>query len=209
MRYIANIITKSKLEISTFFNVTSDFNSINPNIPTLIIGWKEVKEIFPEQNILYNKISDNISWTFSKREKRHQYEKDIVDFTSNVIDNVNKTIKYRFFNYILATQNKRECFISYVQSGNCSMYYNSRFLYVYNIKDSFTIGVSLTDLRYIGINTDEFIRNLTTNTNNIICDNLKCIDSNSFELVKDNTKIIPYLNYLKNSDIYKEKVKNG
>jgi hypothetical protein len=209
MGYIANIVTKSKLETSAFFNVTSDFNTIDTSIPTLIIGWSEVKEIFPNQNILNTKIDDTISWTFSKREKRFQYEKDVDAFINKVVSALNDKIKYRFFNFLLATQDKRASFISYVQTGNCSIYYNSRFLYVYNINDSFTIGISLTDLEYIGINTADFIRTLTLNNNNIICDNLKCVDSNSFNLIKDNTKIIAYLNYLRNSDIYKEKVNNG
>jgi hypothetical protein len=205
MGYIGNIITKSKLEISSFFNVTSDFNNIDINIPTLIVGWGEVKALFPNQNILESQITNNISWTFSKREKRHQFEKDIVNFTTSAIKKVNENVKYSFFNFILASQDKRSRFISYVQAGNCSLYYNSRFLYVYNIRDSYTIGISLTDLEYIGINTEDFIRILTKDNNNIICDNLKCIDANSYNLIKDNTKIIPYLNYLRNSDIYKEK----
>ena len=173
MGYIGNIITKGKLEISSYFNVTSDFNNIDINIPTLIVGWGEVKALFPDQNILESQITNNISWTFSKREKRHQFEKDIVNFTSSAIKKVNENVKYSFFNFILASQDKRKRFISYVQAGNCSLYYNSRFLYVYNIKDSHTIGISLTDLEYIGINTEDFIRILTKNNNNIICDNLK------------------------------------
>jgi hypothetical protein len=71
MKYIGNIVTKSKIEVSSFFNVTSDFNSIDTNTPTLIIGWSYVKELFPEQDILNEKINDNVLWTFSKREKRY------------------------------------------------------------------------------------------------------------------------------------------
>lgn len=197
------------MDLGAFFNVSNDFSSLNQDIPTLIVGWSDVKLLFPNQDILNSKISDTISWTFSKREKRYQYEKDVNIFINNVLNELNDKIKYRFFNFLLATQNKREKFISYVQSGNCSIYYNSRFLYVYNINDSFTIGISLIDLEYIGINIADFIRTLTLNNNNIICDNLKCIDSDSYNLIKDNTKIIAYLNYLRNSDIYKEKDKNG
>lgn len=197
------------MDLGAFFNVSNDFSSLNQDIPTLIVGWSDVKLLFPNQDILNSKISDTISWTFSKREKRYQYEKDVNIFINNVLNELNDKIKYRFFNFLLATQSKREKFISYVQSGNCSIYYNSRFLYVYNINDSFTIGISLIDLEYIGINIADFIRTLTLNNNNIICDNLKCIDSDSYNLIKDNTKIIAYLNYLRNSDIYKEKDKNG
>lgn len=69
MRYIGNIITNSSIETSKFFNVVSDLKNIDISIPTLIIGWDNVKKLYPEQNILNNKINENISWTFSKREK--------------------------------------------------------------------------------------------------------------------------------------------
>jgi hypothetical protein len=204
MEYIANIVTKNKIEVSSFFNVTSKFSDINTNIPTIIIGWNEVKQLFPKQDILNPNIDENIIWTFSKREKRYQYEKDIVKFINNVIKSIDDKIKYCFFNYILSEQNRRDKFIKYVQSGLCSLYYNSRFLYIYSIRDKITIGVSLNDLSYIGIKPKEFILMLNKNNNNIICDNLNCIASDSLSLIKDNTKIIAYLNYLKNSNIYKE-----
>lgn len=203
MRYIANIITKHKIEVSSFFNVTSDFISINTKIPTLIVGWSDVKELFPNQDILNSRIDDNITWTFSKREKRYQYEKDLSAFIDKVIKDIDKKVKYRFFNFILSSQNRRDDFIEYVQSGLCSIYYNPQFLYVYNIKDNITIGVSLVDLAYAGINPKDFILTLNKYNNNIICENLKCINSDSYTLIKDNTKIIAYLNYLRNSDIYK------
>jgi hypothetical protein len=208
MGYIGNIVTKSKLEVSSFFNVTPDFHSIDTSIPTLIVGWSEVKQLFPNQDILNSKISDNIYWTFSKREKRYKYEQDITDFTTKVVNELNNKVKYCFFNYVLSTEDKRVRFINYVKSGNCSIYYNTRFLYVFNSVDLKIIGVSLADLSYIGIDIEEFISSLVVN-GNIICDNLKCVDHASYNLIKDNTKIIAYLNYLRNYDIYKEKVNNG
>ena len=131
MRYIANIITKGKLDISSFFNVTTSLEGIDTNIPTLIIGWGMVKELFPEQDILTPIIKENISWTFSKREKRYQYEKDIENFINNVVNNINNKINYRFFNFVLATKDKRNKFISYIQSGLNSIYYNSNHLKIY------------------------------------------------------------------------------
>lgn len=204
MEYIANIITKSKMEVSSFFNVTSDFESVNKNIPTLIIGWSETKQLFPEQDILEHKISDNIYWTFSKREKRYKYEIDLTTFINRTVEDIEKKVNYRFFNYVLSPQSKRDSFVEYVKKGNCSLYYNSRFLYVYSINDSITFGISLIDLMYVGINTRNFIQSLIDDNNNIICENLKCIDNESFQLIKENTKNIAYLNYLKNADIYKK-----
>lgn len=204
MRYIGNIITNSSIEISKFFNVVSDLKNIDISIPTLIIGWDNVKKLYPEQNILNNKINENISWTFSKREKRYQYEKDLKNFIESVVKEINDKINYHFFNYLLASETRRKNFIDYIKNGESSIYYNSRFLYVYNANDSITIGVSLKDLFYIGINP-KFLIDIFNENNVIICNNIKDIGDDSFFLVKDNIKIIAYLNYLKNKDIYKEK----
>lgn len=205
MKYIANIVTNNKIDVSSFFNITSDYDSIDTSLPTLIIGWALVKDIFPEQNILCSKISDNTYWTFSKREKRFQYEMDILKFTNYVIQELEKKVNYHFFNYILADKERCEKFIDYVNCGNCSVYYNSRFVYIYCSSNLITIGVSLKDIIYIGISPNDFIKSLNKNNNNIICNNLSFIDENSFSLIKENIKAVAYLNYLKNSDIYKEK----
>lgn len=209
MKYIANIITKNKIEISDFFNVTSDFSSADTTLPTLIIGWKETKELFPEQDILVYEITPTISWTFSKKEKRYKFEKDLVEFISKVVKNIDSQINYHFFNYILATQEKRNSFINYIHKGGFSLYYNSRFLYVYSPKDKMTLGISLQDLRYAGVDISKFINLLNIFNNNIIVDNISFLSQESLILIKDNTKAVAYLNYLKNFDIYKETENNG
>ena len=204
MKYIANIISKNKVSVSEFFNVTDDINSVDVTLPRRIVGWKEVKEIYPGQDILEGDISSNISWTFSKREKRYKYEKDINDFVNKTIKELESQINYRFFNFILSSESKREGFFKCVNDGGCSIYHNSRFLYIYSPNCKMTFGVSLQDLRYAGINVPEFIEALNINNNNTIIDNFNFITQESFPLIKDNIKSVPYLNYLKKSDIYKE-----
>lgn len=205
MQYIGNIVTDSNVETTKFFNVTPDYNSVDFSLPTLIVGWEKVKKLYPEQNILNNCIDDNITWTFSKREKRYQYEKDLKSFVEKTIANLNDKVKYRFFNFILAPENKKNCFLTYLENNMSSLYYNSKFLYIYDINNEMTIGVSLKDMSYIGINTKDFIENIKSQNKHIISNNIDDIGKDSFFIVKDNVKIIPYLNYLKNADIYKEK----
>ena len=103
--FLGNIVTQNKINVSSFIHVTNDFNNIDTGIPTLIIGWGLVKELFPEQNILEFKIKDNVYWTFSKREKRYQYEKDIITFIEKITFEMNKRVNYRFFNYLIAIIN--------------------------------------------------------------------------------------------------------
>lgn len=206
MKYIANIVTKHKVDAIDFFNVTSDFSSVDTTLPTLIVGWKEVKELFPEQDILESDITSNICWTFSKKEKRYKFEKDLVAFIEKAIKTIDTKVNYRFFNYILASQEKRNAFVSYLHKGGCSIYHNSRFLYIYNPKQQMTLGVSLQDLRYVGIKIPKFISLLNVLDNNIITDNINFLSQESLILIKDNIKAVPYLNYLKNFDIYKETI---
>lgn len=202
MEYIANIITDTNIEINKFINVKSDIALVDITLPTLIVGWNKTKEIFPEQNILNKNINNKISWTYSKREKRYQYEKDIKDFIENIISHLEEKVNYRFFNYIIASECKKNKFIEYICNNKCSIYYNSNFLYLYSIKDSMTIGISLRDIYYIGVNVKDFIKSLNIN-NNIICNNIQDIGDDFYTLIKDNNiKFIPYLNYLKNTDIY-------
>ena len=106
MKYLANIISKSKIEVSSFFKVTDNILDVDLTIPTLIIGWSEVKILYPDQDILNKQINEKIRWTFSKREKRYQYEEDITNFINEIAENLDKTVNYRFFNYILATQSR-------------------------------------------------------------------------------------------------------
>ena len=47
MQYIANIITTERLDISSFFNISSMIDSVDLSLPTLIIGWSKVKELYP------------------------------------------------------------------------------------------------------------------------------------------------------------------
>jgi hypothetical protein len=202
MRYIGNIVTKNKIDVSEFFLVTDDMSSVDTTVPTIVIGWSLVKEIFPEQNILESDIKDNISWTFSKREKRCKYEQDIENFVKMCTEKMLENINYKFFNYLVASPEKRKNFVNFINRGGCYMYYNARFLYVYSPNSKMTIGLSLTDLKYIGIKIKSFLSTLNIEGNNFIVNNLDFLSNDSLNLLKDNIKVAAYLNYLKNSDIY-------
>lgn len=198
MRYIANIVSKNKIVLSDFFHVTDTISAIDKNVPTLIIGWSLVKELFPEQDILNKKISENVTWTFSKREKRYQYERDIEEFVKVCVQKMGENVNYKFFNYLLASPEKRKSFLDFVNRGGCSIYYNSRFLYVYNPNSKMTIGVSLTDLKYVGVKIKAFLEMLNLEGKNLITNKIDFIGEDSLFLIKDNIKSVAYLNYLKN-----------
>ena len=202
MKYIGNIVTKNKIEISEFFLVTDNINSIDNRVPTIIVGWSLVKELFPEQDILIPNIKENLVWTFSKREKRYKHEQDIEEFIKRCCENMIEAVNYKFFNYLVASPEKRKSFVHFINRGDCYMYHNAKFLYIYSPSSKVTIGLSLVDLKYVGIKIKSFISMMNIEGNNYIVNNLNFLSQESFALIKDNVKVAAYLYYLKNSTIY-------
>ena len=202
MKYIGNIVTKNKVDVSEFFLVTDDITNIDNTNPTLIVGWNLVKEYYPNQDILHSSISENITWTFSKREKRYRYEIDIVDFVQKCTEKLLTNINYKFFNYLTASPEKRKSFIQFVNRGNCYIYHNSRFAYIYSPNSKMTIGISLVDLKYVGIKIKSFLSMLNVEGNNSIINNLDFLSEESLSIIKGNVKVAAYLHYLKNPTIY-------
>ena len=195
--YIGNIISNSKsLTIDLIKNINvSNFNKNEDQVPTLIIGWNNVKKFYPDVNILNKKISDNLFWTFSKREKRSEYEKDVFLFYKYVFYCVNKSIKYVYFDILTSSLSKIKSFIKLIKSDDINIaYLNNDILYFLYKKN--VIGISLKETRYLNIDDSKIIKFLKNNNIKII-DECTFLNSDTFNFIKDNNIIIPYLYNLK------------
>ena len=95
MEIIGYIVTKNKVNnILPCIKIVSSFSGIEDKTkPILIIGLEEAKKHASSFSILQKQISDNIFWTFGKREKRTDYEKDIESFQEYVLKSVLNTLK--------------------------------------------------------------------------------------------------------------------
>ena len=75
--YVGNIVTTSKIDNENF-KICRKLDTIDSNLPTLIIGWENTKELLGDKvSILHKKIDDNTFWTFSAKERLVDYEKDL------------------------------------------------------------------------------------------------------------------------------------
>src|ERR1035441_439311 len=83
--YLGNIISEQPVKQNGLFFIINNLENVNREIPTLVIGWDFSKRIFngSKLSILDKKIDKNISWTFTKKEKRVDYEKDLKFFMKN------------------------------------------------------------------------------------------------------------------------------
>ena len=105
MKYIANILTNRKFSDCTLYNVVLDKKDLIEGIPTLVIGWEYTKKNFSEANILDWRIDNKTFWTFGNRERRQRYEETIIKFRKYVINNLVKSIKYKYISLIHKDEN--------------------------------------------------------------------------------------------------------
>ena len=100
-RIYTNIKTFKPLQFIELHNI-NEYVKDN-NIPTLLIGKKELIAIGYELSVLNRQIDNNLYWTYTKMEKRNIHETDITAFYEIVFKKLYRDIKY--FNKSIYTIN--------------------------------------------------------------------------------------------------------
>lgn len=196
--YIGRIISnKENIDTLDFVDVTKNIGSIDNFIPTLIIGKKKAEDIYGKENIkvLDKKITDNVSWTFDKVERRNEYERDLKAFNDSLIKTIKKNIKYEFFNIYIEPISRIKKLISFIKSPKIKYIYifnDHIYMYYKNI----VYGISLSDIQYLGINKNRILRLLNSNTSNIIVENHDFLSKKMRQIIKEDKILIPYLYFL-------------
>lgn len=196
--YIGRIISnKENIDTLDFVDVTKNIGSIDNFIPTLIIGKKKAEEIYGKENIkvLDKKITNNVSWTFDKVERRNEYERDLKAFNDSLIKTIKKNIKYEFFNIYIEPISRIKKLISFIKSPKIKYIYifnDHIYMYYKNI----VYGISLSDIQYLGINKNRILRLLNSNSSNIIIENNDFLSKKMRQIIKEDKILIPYLYFL-------------
>ena len=194
MRFIANILTSTKVDDSDFYNVVKDENCLIDGIPTLIIGWERAKKLYPKLSILEWKINDNTYWTFGKRERRDRMEEDIIRFKNVSVNQFLKRIKYSFINVLTMKNDKKSLlFESIKDSTKKYVYCENDMLYIYNSGKDSVVGMSLRDIEYEGGNVKKLFSMLhNTQSVEFVTDN-GSISYSMKKSIKNKMYLIPYL----------------
>lgn len=199
MRYIGRIISPTKIEgLSEFIEVTKDTSSIKNNetkIPTLIIGYKNAEAICgPGLKFLDRKISENLYWTFSKRERRTDYENDLRLFINAVSVFLMKYCKYEYVDMITASDETKEQLFTVLKDTSHKKIVHSTdtMYYIYVPSDNKIYGISREVLSFLPIGND---------VEKLLCDKCVFLVNNadvSTEGIAKSKFILPLLHYLKN-----------
>jgi hypothetical protein len=115
--------------------------------PILIIGWNQVKKMFPEQKENNSKISDNLFWTYSISEDKEKNTKNIHSFLEFSIRKFfNKPIIS--YDYIIDGEIKDFLSKNININHKSFIYFHRNVCYIYN--NGNTLSISLPSLSFVG-----------------------------------------------------------
>ena len=118
----------------------------NQNLPTLIIGWNKVKQLYPEQSIENPKISDNLFWTFSLVEQEGKNKSDINAFLEY---SIKKFFHKKIISYDAILDGELRDFLmkNINNKVRSFIYFHKNVCYIHNESDVYSI--SIPSLQYL------------------------------------------------------------
>lgn len=96
MLKLGNLIPYSPYNDYTHFNVYDSLEEVNPELPTLIVGWENVKRFYDVDRIdpLERYFDEDIFWTFAEEEERKYHELDKVHFLEHCYGKFIEDVQY-------------------------------------------------------------------------------------------------------------------
>jgi hypothetical protein len=155
MMEIANIVTTSNINVGPEFKVVPTVDDIIfKEIPTLIIGYGAICELYGAENIniLKRNVTNKVFWTFARGEKRDIYDSDIEDFIRHAYKQYINNIKYVDLDIIQYKYRKLMYIVRKLLSLKDVIAYetNNNVIYIYS--DNIIFGIDLGLLEYAGVN---------------------------------------------------------
>lgn len=192
---IANIVSETKitLEKENLFNFVSSMDEIDENLPTLIVGWKFMKQFYPEQDILEKKIDEKVSWTYSRTEKRSDFEVDVEKFITFAHKDLVSNVFYVFIDPIQYKLGKIKKILRKIKSSEKIISYHHGNM-VYICVDNIVFGVDLLLLEFLEISTPKFLRKIESDSHVFLTEEEILIEYKDYvQRLGDQFKYIPYL----------------
>ena len=195
---IANIVSTSKVEAPEEFNVVQSVNEIIDGLPTLIIGYDIVNNLYPDFDIINISLGENKYWTFKRTEKRDKYESDLKWFISKVYADLTNDLSYVFVDPI---QYKGKTLIKIIKKiyslKDPISFLNEQMLYVYG--DTFIFGIDLKLLAFMGVDTNK-IKSIINAISSVFLSDTKILIEykKNIEALENKVRYLPYLYSIRN-----------
>ena len=172
-KYIGNIVAKSlSYKVDDCYNKCLSLSAIENELPTLIIGLENARNSIEDFSILKKQYKGGMLWwTFSKTERRVDYDADIEEFYKFCINKIVDKVNYVNIDIINLNINKIKEHLNLLVNKDNNRYYfidNNKFLFIYDFEDTNTIfGVSLSTCAFFGIKKKKVIDLIKSNKKNI------------------------------------------
>jgi len=198
--YIGNIVTDNIIKDNDF-KVCTSIDLIDETLPTLIIGWKLVKEMYGDNvSILHKKINQRTYWTFNKRERKIDFENDLELFKDFCIESFGENIPYVYFDILYGKKNINYRILRKLLSLKNPITYivDNGMVYIYS--ENIIFGIDLNILDFFKGKKDKVIKKLKNIKNNVFANN-EIFNSNGDLLikVKNKKRLIPYITNILNN----------
>ena len=194
--YLGRIISKRKIQdLPEFIEVSDKF--VEDDVPTLVVGKKLAMDIFGSENLrmLDKRVRKNVFWTFSKLERRADFEDDLKAFLDHTVKEADRQLNYYFVNIFTESLTFIKKFIHYVRSAKeKSVYNNGVHLFFYSGKQ--VIGLSLDDCEYIGIPREKILRKIEGNRYNHVFTTTRFLTPATAPYIRNNDKLVPYIHFM-------------
>jgi len=191
--YVGNIVTKSKL-VEENFNIVKNFDEIDNDLPTIIIGWGIVKKQIEGISIIHKKINSRLYWTFTTKERKVDYEVDLEKFKELCFNQFGDNVPYVYLDLIHGKRRVNIKIIKKVLSLKNPVIYFSGKGMVYLYDENIIFGVDLSVIDYTNLNREKIINKIKNIGDNVlVSDEIfnKCKDL--LYKIKFKNKLIPYI----------------
>ena len=189
-----NIVTNSKIEIENF-KVCDKLETIDKNLPTLIIGWENTKKLLCENvSILHKQIDNFTYWTFSTKERKSEYEVDLDSFISKCYNSFGEHLPYVYLDLLMGKRMVNFRIIRKILSLKNPITYISDSNMVYIYGENIIFGIDLNIVSLFEEKYEKILNKVKNLENNTLVD-LE-IFNKCKELIfklKNKDKYIPYI----------------
>ena len=191
---VGNIVTNSKIEIENF-KVCDKLETIDKNLPTLIIGWENTKKLLGENvSILHKQIDNFTYWTFSTKERKSEYEVDLDSFISKCYNSFGEHLPYVYLDLLMGKRMVNFRIIRKILSLKNPITYISDSNMVYIYGENIIFGIDLNVVSLFEEKYEKILNKVKNLENNTLVD-LE-IFNKCKELIfklKNKDKYIPYI----------------
>lgn len=199
---VANIVSENKIELepASSFNFVSSMDDIDESLPTLIIGWKFMTQFFPEQDILEKQIDEKTIWTYSRSEKRVDFEIDTEKFINFAHKYLISKVLYVFVDPIqYKLGNIKKILGKIKNSKKIISYHHGDMVYIYT--ENIVFGIDLSLLQFMGLDRSKILRRIQEDSTVFLTEANILIEYKDYvERLGNQVKYVPYLYSIRNDE---------